>query len=206
VKVVQGVLQAVDKMAGSLGVGWILVPLALLLAASITGSTSAWVGGSARILFVSGIDRYLPRAFGKVHPKYHSPHIALIAMAALSSSLVVLSFLGGAGVKEAYQTLLDLSVVLQMISYLYLFGVLAVIAFGRSETKPYLGRGRIQFAAVCGLLTTIAGGIVAFVPSRQVESIWRFELKMFGTTALFLALAAGLFVYYSRRRPVQDIS
>lgn len=203
VKVVQGVLQAVDKMAGGIGAGWVLAPLAILLGIAITGSTSAWVSGSARIIFVSGIDRYLPRVFGKVHPKYHSPHIALIAMAALSSCLVVLSFVGGAGVKEAYQTLLDLSVVLQMISYLYLFGALAVVAFGTGPT--FYRRARLRFAAVFGLLTTLAGGIVAFVPSRQVESIFRFEVKMVGTCVVFLALAAGLFRYYSSRRPATGI-
>jgi glutamate:GABA antiporter len=70
VKIVQGVLQAVDKMT-AMGVGarWMLTALAAVLAVAIAGSSSAWLGGSARILFVSGIDRYMPRAMGKVHPK-----------------------------------------------------------------------------------------------------------------------------------------
>jgi hypothetical protein len=41
---------------------------------------------------------------------------------------------------------------------------------------------------------------VAFVPSRQIESIWRFELKMVVNCTVFFALAAVLFWYYSRRR------
>ncbi len=200
IKVVQGVLQAVQKMAGGLGAAWILSPLALLLAAAILGSTSAWVSGSARIIFVSGIDRYLPRIFGRVHPKYHSPHIALIGMAALSTLLVSMSFVGGSTVREAYQTLLDLSVVLQMISYLYLFGALAAVAFRRASQPAFFGRTTLRLASLSGLAATIIGGAVAFVPSRQIDSIWRFELKMTGTTVLFLALAAGLFAYYSRRR------
>src|SRR5262249_51579114 len=64
VQVVEGVLQAVDKMTASDGTGWILAPLSLVMAAALTGSTSAWLSGSARILFVSGIDRYLPKAVG----------------------------------------------------------------------------------------------------------------------------------------------
>lgn len=200
IQVVQGVLQAVQKLAGGLGAAWILSPLAILLAAAILGSTSAWVSGSARIVFVSGIDRYLPAIFGRVHPKYHSPHIALSGMAALSTMLVSMSFLGGSTVHEAYQTLLDLSVVLQMISYLYLFGALAAVAFSRAAQPAFFGRTTLRFAAVCGLATTIIGGAAAFVPSRQIDSIWRFEWKMASTTVLFLALGAGLFAYYSRRR------
>jgi hypothetical protein len=41
---------------------------------------------------------------------------------------------------------------------------------------------------------------VAFIPSRQVDSVWRFEVKMFTCCIALLGLAAALFVYYSRQR------
>lgn len=199
VKVVQGVLQAVDKMTAGGGARWVLTALALVLAVAIAGSTSAWLSGSARIIFVSGIDRYLPKVLGKVHPKYATPHIALIAIAILSSLLVSMSFIG-ASVKEAYVTLLDLSVVLQMISFLYLYATLARVAFSKTAGKGFFGKARLRFASIGGLAATLVGGAVAFVPSRQIDSIWRFELKMVVTCAVFMGLAGGLFWYYSRRR------
>ena len=55
----------------------------------------------------------------------------------------------GATVKEAYLTLLDLSVVLQNLAYLYIFGSLLRVAFGRSDT-PISGRAH-PFAAISGL-------------------------------------------------------
>ncbi len=201
VKVLQGVVQGVDKMAGRLGVEWILLPVAILMAVSILGAVSAWLSGSARILFVSGLDRYLPKPFAKVHPKFGTPHIALIGIAALSSLLILMSFAGKTTVKEAYVTLLDLAVVLQMISYLYLYASLARVAFDRQAAPGFFKPGRVRFAAVSGLITTALGMIVAFVPSHAVDSVWRFEVKMVVTCALFLALAAGLFLFYSRRRP-----
>ena len=200
VKVVQGVLQAVDKMTSG-GTRWILPALAVVLAVALAGATSAWLSGSARIIFVSGIDRYLPKVLGKVHPRFATPHIALVAIATLSSLLVCMSFIG-ATVKEAYVTLLDLSVVLQMISYLYLYATLARVAFGKTAGDGFYGKARLRFAAVGGLAATVVGGAVAFVPSRQIDSIWRFELKMVLTCVLFMGLAAGLFWYYSRRRTV----
>ena len=199
VKVVQGVLQAVDKMTAGSSLTWLLPVLALVLAVAIAGSTSAWLSGSARIIFVSGIDRYLPQALGKVHPKYATPHIALMAIAVLSSLLVCMSFIG-ASVKEAYVTLLDLSVVLQMISYLYLYATLARVAFSKSAGDGFFSPNWLRFAAIGGLAATLLGGAVAFVPSTQIDSIWRFELKMVLTCALFLGLAGGLFWYYSRLR------
>ncbi len=199
-KVLQGVLQGVDGMTKKLGAGGLLLPLAALIGVSIIGSTSAWLSGSARILFVSGLDRYLPRVFGKVHPRYGTPHIALIGMAAMSTILIAMSFMGQSSVKEAYVTLLDLAVVLQMLSYLYLYGSLAVVAFQRPFTPGFYGKTRIRLAAASGLVTTIVGMVVAFVPSRQVESVWLFEVKMFVTCLVFLGLAGALFAYYSRRR------
>jgi len=202
VKIVQGVLQAVDKMT-AMGVGarWMLTALAGVLAVAIAGSTSAWLGGSARIIFVSGIDRYMPKVLGRVHRKFATPHIALIAIATLSSLLVSMSFIG-ASVKEAYVTLLDLAVVLQMISYLYLYAALAKVAFSKTAGEGFYSKGRLRFAAIGGLAATVVGGAVAFVPPRQVDSAWRFELKMVGNCAVFLGLAALLFWYYSRHRQV----
>ncbi|MGP0071667.1 MAG: APC family permease [Bryobacteraceae bacterium] len=197
--VVQGLLQAVDGMSSSFGLGWILLPLAILMAASIAGSTSAWVSGSARILFVCGLDRYLPKALGKVHPRHHSPHVALIMFGFLASAIIAMSFIG-ASVQEAYLTLLDLAVALQMISYIYLFLVLVKRAFSKSVEPRYFRRSLLQLASIAGLSTATAGFAMAFVPSRQISSIGSFELKMFLTLGFILALASGLFVYYSRLR------
>ena len=64
----------------------------------------------------------------------------------------------------------------------------------------YFGKARIWFCAISGLVTTTLGGVVAFVPSHQIQSIWIFELKMVLGCSLFLGLAAFLFRYYSGRK------
>ncbi len=48
--------------------------------------------------------------------------------------------------------------------------------------------------------------MVAFIPSHQVDSVWRFETKMILSCVAFLGVAAALFIYYSRRRaPVEAV-
>jgi amino acid transporter len=195
--VVQGMMQAIDKMSSGLSISWILVPLAVLMIASIVGSTSAWVSGSARILFVSGLDRYLPRSLGKVHPRYGSPHVALILFGVLASAIIAMSF-AGASVQDAYLTLLDLAVALQMLSYLYLFASLLRRAFSKHHSPLFFRNGTLRAAASAGTVMTAIGFAMAFVPSGRISSIWSFELKMFLTLALLLGLGAGLFLYYSR--------
>ena len=110
-----------------------------------------------------------------------------------------MSFAGSSTVREAYVTLIDLAVVLQMISYSYVFAALARAAFGR-HASSMLHPLRSRIAAVCGLVTTLLGLGLAFIPSHQVDSVWRFETKMAASCVAFLAVAIGLFSYYSKRR------
>jgi len=150
------------------------------------------------MIFVSGLDRYLPAAFGRVHPKHGTPHIALLVFGALSTLILSMSF-AGATVREAYLTLLDLSLVLQNLAYLYIFGALLRIAFGREHT-PYLGKWKTRAAAISGILTTSIGTAVSFIPSRQISLVLAFEVKLVLTSVLFLGIAALLFRHYSSRR------
>jgi len=198
IAVLQGELQAIGRMAGTLGLGWMVVPVAVLLVGSVAGSVSAWVAGSARMIFVSGVDRYLPRVLGDIHPRYGTPQWALITFGALSTAIILMSF-ADASVKEAYLTLLDLALVLQNLAYLYIFGALARISFGQGRAL-FLGKLWTRLAAVSGFTATAIGTVVAFVPTRQISSVLAFETKLVSTCALFLIVAALLFRYYSRRQ------
>lgn len=198
-KVVQGMMQAIDHMSAGLDLNWVLLPLAVLMVGSIAGSTSAWVSGSARILFVSGLDRYLPASLGRVHPRHGSPYVALCVFGALASALITMSFIG-ASVREAYVTLLDLSVALQMISYAYVFAALFRHAFSTAPISGYFPRWILRLAAVVGTVMTVLGLAMVFVPSGQIASIWAFELKMVITLGVLLAAARGLYLYHSQRK------
>jgi glutamate:GABA antiporter len=70
---------------------------------SIAGIGSAWMGGSARIPFVAGLDSYMPAWLGKVHPKYGTPSAALIVQAVVSLVLIVINFYASGGVQEAFR-------------------------------------------------------------------------------------------------------
>jgi hypothetical protein len=96
-------------------------------------------------------------------------------------------------------------VVLQMLSFLYLYATLLAVAIRGASGAAYFGSVRIWVAAVSGLTATAVGLIVAFVPSHQISSIWVFELKMFAGCGLFLGLATFLFRYYSARK-IQDVA
>jgi glutamate:GABA antiporter len=192
VGVIQGVLQAVQRMAGDAGVAALVAPLAAILSVSIAGIASAWLAGSARIPFVAGLDHFLPEALGRVHPRFGTPYVALCVHALLSTAFLALSFLG-ASVREAYVTLLDLAVVLQLVPYLYLYAALLKYSAAGAPPPARYAKPTLRLAGLSGLLTTSLGMIVAFVPSRQIESVLLFETKMLLGCGVFVGLAVFFF-------------
>jgi amino acid transporter len=202
VNVLQGIVQAVSHMASRVGLAWITVPFALMLSLSIAGIGSAWMGGSARIPFVAGLDSYMPSWLGKVHPRYATPHAALIVQAVVSALLVIMNFVG-AGVQETFQKLLSLAVVLQLVPFLYMFG--ALIRFAAREPAPrgHYSRTTLLLAGTSGLLTTTLGIALVFFPAQQITSLWSYELWMFGGTLFFIGLAAFFFHVYGRNKIAQ---
>jgi glutamate:GABA antiporter len=200
ISVLQGIVQGVSHMSSEVGVGWIVIPFAVMLSLSIAGIGSAWMGGSARIPFVAGLDSYMPAAMGKVHPTYATPHVALIVQGLVSLLLIVINFTASGGVQEAFQKMLSAAVVLQLIPFLYVFGALLKFAWrGPLEGGRY-GRGTLMFAGTAGLVTTTLAIIVAFFPAKQITSLWKYEVTMFGITLGFIALAMFFFFIYGRRK------
>ncbi len=197
ISVIQGVLQAFQSMGAVIGRGGWLPVLALVLTLSIAGATSAWLAGSARIPFVAGLDQYLPKGLSRIHPRWHTPHIALMTHASLSSLFILMSF-AGVGVREAYLTLLELAVIIQLIPFIYLYAGLMKIA--GTPGGRYQSRFWIRLAGLVGLLTTVLALAVSFVPAAAIQSVWWFELKLSAGTALFLGLAAALFRWHAARK------
>jgi len=200
ISVLQGIVQAVSHMAVKIGVGWIVAPFALMLSLSIAGIGSAWMGGSARIPFVAGLDSYMPSWLGKVHPRYATPHAALIVQFVVSLGLCVINFAASGGVQEAFQTMLSLAVVLQLVPFIYVFAALVKFALREPHRVGRYSKNVLLFAGGSGLLTTLLGIALAFSPAKQITSLWRYEATMFGFTAFFVALAAFFFFIYGRRK------
>src|SRR5271156_5275509 len=206
ISVLQGIVQAVSHMAGRVGVAWIITPFAVMLSLSIAGIASAWMGGSARIPFVAGLDSYMPSWLGKTHPRFATPYAALVVQAVVSMILVLVNAVGS-GVQETFQRLLSLAVVLQLIPFLYMFGALLKIAANPAESgKGLYSKTTLFLAGGSGLVTTTLGIVLAFFPAQQIRSLLSYKTWMFGGTAFFIGLAVFFFYVYGRRKVAQPRS
>jgi glutamate:GABA antiporter len=197
---VQGVLEAVDGLARRAGAGSLSPAIAGLLALSVAGSAAAWLAAPARIPYVAALEGHLPAAFARLHPRYASPHIALLLCGGLCAMALYMSF-AGAGLNEAFLTILDLSVILSLVQYLYMYSSLLALVFGRRDLDLYFSRTTLAAAGITGICVTLLATACAFVPTHQVEHLWLFESKVFGFCAIVLGTGVLCFRFNSRWTP-----
>ncbi len=79
-----------------------------------------------------GLDHYLPPAFARLHPRWHTPHISILMQGVLSSVLLVLMELGE-NLRAGYQILVDMVVIATLIPFVYIFA-------SRFQVRAALGR------------------------------------------------------------------
>jgi glutamate:GABA antiporter len=165
---IQGVMQAVAAGTSAADAGWVVVPLAIVMGVATGGAASAWFAGASRIPFVAGLTSALPPALGRLHPRWESPHVALITCAVLAGIFTACSLVGSS-VAEAYQVLLKAAVVIQLIPFIYLF-----LALVKTTDVGMVSR----LAGIVGLCATVVGLGAAFLPTADVASVPIFETKM----------------------------
>ena len=173
-----------------------------MIVVSSTGGLGAWVTGVARIPYVIGIDRYLPSALGRTHPRYGTPHVSLITMGVVVS-LIILLATAGATLQEAYIAVLDLSIILYFIPFLYMFAALPVLRLHVGEDDP--GVTRVPFGNVgpwlfggLGFAATMLSIVLSFIPPAGTGNPALFIVKITAATVIFIATGLG---FYWRGRP-----
>lgn len=195
VDVIAGPVQAIDAVARREGFTSLSGVVGLLIAVASMGGAGAWLAGSARLPFVAGLDRFLPAAFGRVHPRWQTPHVAIFTQAGLAAVLLALGLRGGT-VAEAYLFLQDLTLLLYFVPFLYMF--LAVIVLSSAPLPAGAmaipgGRVGACLAGGLGIMTTMLALGLALVPAAEITRPWIHEAKLVGGTLLFFAAGAALY-------------
>jgi amino acid transporter len=204
VNIVSGFLQALAAGARDIGWGaaWIPAVAAALYVLGNVGGVGAWLTGPARVAFVIGLDRYFPPAFGKVHPRWQTPYVAILTQAVLATIFLLISVIGkGTTVERAYLVILDTMLLVYFIPYIYLFVCFLVIRLKEpagAATGPLAGRAAGAAIGLCGLGLTLFAMFVATVPPADTSDVGMFELKVVGGAAFFVVL--GLVIYWRGRR------
>src|SRR5437762_6084564 len=80
ISAMNGFAQIADSAGLLLGAAWLSPLLAILVLASGVGLIGGTGAATSRMPFVASVDRLLPKAFGKVQPRWGTPHISILAL------------------------------------------------------------------------------------------------------------------------------
>ncbi|HKN47639.1 MAG TPA: APC family permease, partial [Candidatus Polarisedimenticolia bacterium] len=196
----QGVIDAFASADRRLGWNALTPVASALITLSALGSVGAWLGSTARLPFVAGIDNFLPRSFARVHPRWRTPHVSLWAQAAVILVCILLSQ-AGTTVKGAYDILVSMTVISLLLPFLLLFA--AAIRVQREPAGPEVirvpgGRPAAIVVASVGLLTTAVAIVLSVFPPADTPRPGTAIAKVVGLT--ILNVGAGVVIYGVGRR------
>jgi amino acid transporter len=193
-------MQALDRSSARAGARGLLPAVALLVVIGHVGKVGAWSATGARLPMVAGLDRSLPAAFARIHPRWGSPYVALLFQALVVAVLVVIGQ-AGTSTRGAYDVFLSMTLIPTFIPFLYLFA--AAIKVQRGEPRPGrmrtpLGRWAAMSFCSLGLLTTAVSLGLAVLPPSDEPDKGLYVVKVVGLAVLLLG--AGVLVYVPGRR------
>ena len=165
----------------------------LIVGLSLLGGLSAWFGAAARLPFAVGVDRMLPAAVGKLHPKTGAPVTAIWIQAVLTIAILGLSAYGSS-VSGAYDFVVAMGVLTFMIPYLWMFAAYWIV---QKRDQPDLdfrtpgGARRAHLLAGLGIVMVLSAIVGSLVPSpEEPHPLMAFVKLLAASLAMILAGAA----------------
>jgi amino acid transporter len=203
-----GVFQALAQGSALVRMASVGVIAALLVTVGNTGGVGSTVAGVARIPFIVGIDRYLPAAFGKIHPKWRTPYISILVQASISGVILLLAQINE-NMRGAYQILVDAATILYFIPFIYMYAA-TIKLYARADRRENRsavvipgGRSGVLIAGGIGLFVVTAAIVLSFIPPGDTSSKFLFETKLVLGTVLSVALGLALYYRGARLRRAQ---
>jgi amino acid transporter len=220
-----GLAQAIAISSSRFHLSGVTEFAALLIAFSNIGAAGAYLAAAARLPFVAGLDGYLPRAFGRLHPRWKTPWVSVLAQG-LFGILFVFLAQPGTSVNGPYNVLVAIAVVVTMIPFLFLFASLIRLEsvppspddvsagsdFHSSPTldqknfasaKPFRvpgGRPMAIALASIGFVTSTFAIALSLIPDPAEPHKILYLLKTLGCTAILIGVGLALFLVGRHRK------
>ncbi|MBT9331784.1 APC family permease [Paracidobacterium acidisoli] len=201
---VDGFMRGAEQLCTRLGVPWMIAILAVLLALNAVGGAAAFLSSTSRLPFVAGIDRYLPAAFGSIHPRFRTPWVAI---GVYGFAGIVVAALGQAGttVRGAYDVLVAMSIITYFIPYLFVFAAMIRLQKKPAGAEVMRVPGGAKVAvplAAMGFVTTMLTIVLSVIPPDEEPNKPLAVAKVLISTAVLIGAGAG--VFWAARRKGQS--
>src|SRR5713101_4550331 len=210
VSATSGVFHAITVGSIALKIGALGILAAVVVTVGNAGGVGSTVAGIARVPFVVGIDRYLPEAFGKIHPRWKTPYVSIMVQAIASCAILLLSQINES-TRGAYQGLVDIAVILYFIPFLYMYAAAIKLA-GRADRSGnpqavLIPGGKFGVWLTCGIAFAVTFACIFFslIPPADVTDKMFFEVKVAGASIAAIALGLGLYFRGARAKARESL-
>ncbi|MFZ3216508.1 MAG: APC family permease [Candidatus Acidiferrales bacterium] len=206
-----GVFQAITMGSTALKIGFVGVIAAMLVSVGNAGGVGTTVAGVSRVPFVVGIDRYMPAAFGKIHPRWKTPYVAILVQAGVSG-VILLAIQINETANSAYQILVDATTIVYFVSLIYMYAAAIKLAYRKDRgANPNAvlipgGKTGVWIASLLGMIVVTGGIALSLIPPAEATDKFLFVEKLVLGTVLSVLL--GLILYYrgARAKARENIS
>ena len=190
-KELSGITDAVQLVAGRVGLTGLAALTAGLLTVNAIAGVTSWTAGAARVPFAAGVDAAMPAAFARLHPRYRTPHVALVIQSLASSAIFLASlFVTIAGrassIQDAYDIMVNLTILIYFVPYLYSF--VAQIRLVPEAPKSL---------AILGFAATAISMALTFVPPPGSNAL-TYEVNVIVQAAIMSAIGGALYLWSGR--------
>jgi amino acid transporter len=181
-----GIAQSAYAAGQVAGFRWIAPVTAVLLFAASIGQLSVFGASAARLPYAVGVAGLLPEPLTRIHPRWHTPHVSTLLFGALAAGFLLL-VQAGETLRATFQIMIDMMTIGGLIPFVYIFA-----AGWKCGAK---------WSGASGIAVTIVALACAVLPSAEVRSVLRFEVKLAVLTGALIISARILYNRSRRFRP-----
>jgi glutamate:GABA antiporter len=205
------ILAAVEK--GFWGSHALAVIVALVMVWFFVSNTIVYNYSFSRLLFVSGLERRMPAALGKVDEDTRVPVNAIITQTVLSSLFVVAlfnPFVGGDNTQKAYWLFQAAVTVIWCLSMVLLFADIFLVKRAFPQRFEEVRAAHPALLAISGVVGAVASAFGAYVTFRNPwtplfsTADWRLWLGILVGISALAAVAIYGISQFTHRRELPD--
>jgi glutamate:GABA antiporter len=172
ISLVSGTMELFSRVLDRLGIGWVVAPLALLVAFGGIAHLAPWILGPASGVASVAADGVAPPRLGRQNA--HGVPVTLLLIQGAAGTVFTLLFLLVPSVSTSYWMLSAVTAQIVIIMYGLMFAAVVRLRYTRPDTaRPYRipgGMAGVWLVGGIGLVGCVFSFVLGFVPPSQLAT------------------------------------
>lgn len=203
ISLVSGTMELFSSVLSTLGMPWLLVPLALVVAFGGIAHLTPWILGPAKGVAAAAQEGLAPARLGRVNR--NDVPVPLLVAQGVAGSVFALLFLFVPSVSTSYWMLSAVTAQIIIVMYALMFAAVIRLRYTRPDVpRPYRipgGLPGVWLVGGVGLLGCLISFLLGFIPPSQLKTgDTVVYVLLLALAVIVLSLPPFVFAVVSRRR------